>query len=77
MRDEHCPPLRRGGFGREELVDGKAINLGRCAQAGFPVPVGFTVTTEAEAAFHEVVIRALGGDIHITSWRRLAPDGAL
>jgi phosphoenolpyruvate synthase/pyruvate phosphate dikinase len=47
MRDEHCPPLRRGGFGREELVDGKAINLGRCAQAGFPVPVGFTVTTEA------------------------------
>ena len=65
------------GSDEKSLVDGKAINLGRCAQAGFPVPVGFTVTTEAEAAFHEVIIPALGDDIRITSWRRLAPDGAL
>jgi phosphoenolpyruvate synthase/pyruvate phosphate dikinase len=35
------------GSDEKSLVDGKAINLGRCAQAGFPVPVAFTVTTEA------------------------------
>jgi phosphoenolpyruvate synthase/pyruvate phosphate dikinase len=65
------------GSDEKSLVDGKAINLGRCAQAGFPVPVGFTVPTEAEGAFHEVIIPAFGDDIHITSWRRLVPDSAL
>jgi phosphoenolpyruvate synthase/pyruvate phosphate dikinase len=65
------------GSDEKSLVDGKAINLGRCAQAGFPVPVGFTATTEAEGAFHEVIIPAFGDDIHITSWRRLVPDSAL
>lgn len=39
------------GSDDKSLVGGKAINLGRCAQAGFPVPPGFTVTTEAYAAF--------------------------
>ncbi|MDX6535337.1 MAG: rifampicin phosphotransferase, partial [Gaiellales bacterium] len=28
-------------------VGGKGVNLGLCAQEGFPVPPGFTVTTDA------------------------------
>jgi rifampicin phosphotransferase len=34
-----------------ELVGGKGANLGLLAQAGFPVPAGFTITTAAYAAF--------------------------
>jgi len=34
-----------------ELVGGKAANLGRLARAGFAVPTGFTITTEAHAEF--------------------------
>src|SRR5690242_1160646 len=37
--------------GVHELVGGKAANLGRLTAAGFPVPAGYTVTTEAHAAF--------------------------
>jgi pyruvate,water dikinase len=33
------------------LVGGKGCNLGRCVQAGFPVPPGFTVTTDAYKVF--------------------------
>jgi phosphohistidine swiveling domain-containing protein len=33
------------------LVGGKGLNLGRLAKANFPVPKGFTVTTEAYADF--------------------------
>lgn len=33
------------------LVGGKASSLGKLAKAGFPVPPGFSVTTEAFAAF--------------------------
>lgn len=36
-----------------ELVGGKAINLGRMIQAGFPVPQGFCITTEVFSLFLE------------------------
>lgn len=48
-------------------VGGKGVNLGLCAQAGFPVPSGFTVTTDAYDAFvretrlGEVIARSLDG----------------
>jgi pyruvate,water dikinase len=37
--------------GTHDLVGGKGANLGVLAQAGFPVPDGFTVTTTAYAEF--------------------------
>lgn len=39
------------GSDDKALVGGKGVNLGICARQGFPVPAGFTVTTEAYAAF--------------------------
>src|SRR5581483_731041 len=39
------------GSDDKDQVGGKAVNLGRLAQAQFPVPPGFTVTTGAYAAF--------------------------
>src|SRR5262249_12346989 len=36
-----------------ETVGGKGANLGRLTQAGFEVPTGFTVTTDAYAEFIE------------------------
>ncbi|MGH8006245.1 MAG: PEP/pyruvate-binding domain-containing protein [Candidatus Binatia bacterium] len=36
---------------RHDLVGGKGANLGRLVKAGFTVPAGFTVTTEAYADF--------------------------
>jgi rifampicin phosphotransferase len=39
------------GSDEKARVGGKGVNLGICAQQGFPVPAGFTVTTEAYAAF--------------------------
>lgn len=39
------------GSDSKALVGGKGANLGLCARQGFPVPPGFTVTTEAYAAF--------------------------
>ena len=38
------------GSDDKALVGGKGVNLGLCAQQGFPVPTGFTVTTGAYAA---------------------------
>ena len=41
-------------------VGGKAVNLSRLARAGFPVPPGFAVTTEAfRTAVHEHGLRDL------------------
>ena len=34
-----------------DFVGGKGASLARLAQANFPVPPGFTITTEAYAAF--------------------------
>ena len=39
------------GSDAKALVGGKGANLGLCAQQGFPVPPGFTVTTDAYAEF--------------------------
>lgn len=39
------------GSEKKALVGGKAANLGLCTSAGLPVPPGFTITTEAYAAF--------------------------
>jgi phosphohistidine swiveling domain-containing protein len=39
------------GSDTKALVGGKGANLGLCAQQGFPVPPGFTVTTDAYAVF--------------------------
>ncbi|MBC7261878.1 MAG: PEP/pyruvate-binding domain-containing protein, partial [Chloroflexi bacterium] len=44
------------------LVGGKAFNLAQIAQAGFPVPAGFCVTTTAYQDF--VATNALEKDIH-------------
>lgn len=43
--------FRDAGGSEHPLVGGKGANLGLLATAGFPVPPGFTVTTEAYAAF--------------------------
>lgn len=49
------------------LVGGKGANLGLCAKQGFPVPPGFTVTTDAYAEFltatglQTTIERLLGG----------------
>ncbi|GAA0612131.1 PEP/pyruvate-binding domain-containing protein [Sporichthya brevicatena] len=43
--------FRESGGTEHALVGGKGANLGRLAGAGFPVPPGFTVTTEAYRAF--------------------------
>ncbi|HEV7862384.1 MAG TPA: PEP/pyruvate-binding domain-containing protein, partial [Acidimicrobiia bacterium] len=37
--------------GTHRLVGGKGANLGRLTRAGFPVPPGFSVTTEAYSGF--------------------------
>ena len=39
------------GVDQHEIVGGKGANLGRLTEAGFPVPPGFTVTTEAYRGF--------------------------
>jgi len=39
------------GSDTKALVGGKGANLGLCAQQGFPVPPGFTVTTDGYATF--------------------------
>ena len=39
------------GSDAKALVGGKSANLGLCAQQGFPVPPGFTVTTDAYGEF--------------------------
>jgi pyruvate,water dikinase len=44
-------PLREVGQAATPLVGGKAANLGELVQAGFPVPPGFAVTTEAFRRF--------------------------
>lgn len=36
---------------KHALVGGKAASLGRLTKAGFPVPPGFTISTEAYSAF--------------------------
>ncbi|HEX4101925.1 MAG TPA: PEP/pyruvate-binding domain-containing protein [Pseudonocardiaceae bacterium] len=42
-------------MGRQELVGGKGLNLGRLTGAGFRVPPGFVVSTEAYHRFVEAV----------------------
>ncbi|MCA1841841.1 MAG: hypothetical protein LC792_01370, partial [Actinobacteria bacterium] len=54
--------------GTHRLVGGKGANLGLLARAGFPVPSGFSVTTDAYTEFLragnlEEKIEALAGDI--------------
>lgn len=43
--------FNQAGSEKKELVGGKGANLGLCTLAGLPVPPGFTITTEAYAAF--------------------------
>jgi len=43
-------PFAGLGVDDVELVGGKSANLGELTRAGFPVPPGFAVTTEAHAA---------------------------
>ena len=44
-----------------EVVGGKGASLARLARAGFPVPAGFTITTEAYAAY--IAANGLGDKI--------------
>jgi pyruvate,water dikinase len=45
--DEFVLDLGRTGSAPLRLVGGKALNLGKLASAGFPVPQGFCLTTDA------------------------------
>ena len=47
-----CIPLNDSGISRTR-IGGKGLNLAKLAQAGFPVPGGFVVTTDGYAAFVE------------------------
>jgi rifampicin phosphotransferase len=46
-------PFAESGFGTMALVGGKGHNLVNLAQAGFPVPPGFVVTSDAYTSFVE------------------------
>jgi pyruvate, water dikinase len=64
-----------GGLGVEdvELVGGKSANLGELTRAGFPVPPGFAVTTEAhEAGLTDEVAAAIAA-----GYARLGDDVAV
>lgn len=47
----YIKPFNEVGEGEVELVGGKGLSLGRLAQAGFPIPPGFVITTDAYKAF--------------------------
>lgn len=47
------------GSDRADKVGGKGANLGECTRAGFPVPAGFVVTTEA----YREATRAIDDDL--------------
>ena len=67
------PKIEPGGPAGLELLGGKGINLIELTRAGFPVPPGFVVTTEAYCAF--VAHHGLqAGIMAIAS--RLSPDDA-
>jgi rifampicin phosphotransferase len=51
--DSNVVKLDRPEACAHALVGGKGANLGRLAQAGYPVPPAFTITTEAYATFLE------------------------
>jgi phosphohistidine swiveling domain-containing protein len=58
------------------LVGGKGANLARLAQAGFPVPDGFVITTAAYRAFlasNEIVPRSDGDLEHLRAQIAAAP----
>ncbi|GAB3002210.1 PEP/pyruvate-binding domain-containing protein [Saccharothrix stipae] len=56
-----------GAFGRADLAEagGKGANLGELVTAGFPVPEGFVVTTEA----YDAVVRSAGLHLDVESDR--------
>src|SRR6478609_754021 len=66
--------LGRAGSAPLRLVGGKAMNLGRLAAAGFPVPRGFCLTTVAyrKAAPPELEALAAQLDAALPGW---SPDG--
>ena len=51
MRNALLIPLDKAAQAGLDLVGGKALNLGRLIQAGFPVPDGFVLTTRCYQAF--------------------------
>src|SRR5581483_8910924 len=57
--------------GEHALVGGKGANLGRLTRAGFDVPPGFTVTTDAYEAF----LDANSLQATITDYIARIPDG--
>ena len=64
---------------QHELIGGKAANLGRLTQAGFPVPVGFTISTLAYSAFMATIdsqVAALLADIDYAHAERLEQQTA-
>ncbi|MBX9605491.1 MAG: hypothetical protein K2Y51_04660 [Gammaproteobacteria bacterium] len=64
---------------RHDLVGGKAANLGRLSQAGFPVPRGFTVGVAAHQLFHGSIaeqLAALLGDLDYAHAERLETQTA-
>ena len=69
----YVEPLTGLGRGDVDRAGGKGANLGELVRAGFPVPVGFVVTTEAYRAFVEA--NGLAGAI-LALATRPAPDQA-
>ena len=59
-------------------VGGKAVNLSRLSRAGFPVPPGFAVTTEAfRTAVHEHGLRDLVNEALAGARREAVRQGVL
>ncbi|MNK78765.1 Phosphoenolpyruvate synthase [compost metagenome] len=66
-------PLEGLGRGDLDLAGGKGANLGELVRAGFPVPAGFVVTTDAYQRFVEA--SGLESAIAEAVWARIC-DGA-